>query len=102
MTEDEIDVVILQVEAAKLGRVAIWTVFETPADYPTGFVARMFELTGAGPKPTDKSMKSIDLPPIREKLERAGLVCMPREAADEPDIVESWIPSTPGITWLRY
>lgn len=54
--------------------------------------ARMFEVgPGAKPKPTMKTLKSVDLDPIREKLREAGLTCIGREAADEPQIVETWL-----------
>jgi hypothetical protein len=84
-------IVILKTEAAKLGRRAVWTVFAWRRDYPTGYVARMFEVTSAGPEPTDKTLKSMELDSIREKLTRAGLVCMMREERDEPDIIERWV-----------
>ena len=91
MTGNVNQIVTLKAEAGKLGRRAIWTVFAWPRDYPTGYVARMFEVTSAGPKPTDKTIRSIDLEPIRDKLARADLVCITHEESGEPDIVESWI-----------
>jgi hypothetical protein len=36
-------------------------------------------------------IKCLDLEPIREKLERAGLTKLMRDESDEPHIVESWV-----------
>ena len=88
---DIFEVVIVQAEAAKRGAVAVWTVYERPKDYPIGWVARMFEITRAGPKPTGCVIKCAALQPIQEKLARAGLVKLPRSVEDEPQVVESWI-----------
>jgi hypothetical protein len=71
MSDDAFDIVIVQVEAAQRGRASIWTVYSWPKDYPTGFVARMFEVTAAGPQPTPYAIRCMDLEPIREKLFRA-------------------------------
>jgi hypothetical protein len=35
--------------------------------------------------------QAVQLEPIREKLARAGLVCIPRQEGDQRQIVESWI-----------
>jgi hypothetical protein len=91
MSDDGFEIVIVQAEAAKRGRVSIWNVYDRPRDYPTGFVAKMFELGRAGPQPTPYALRSEELEPIREKLSRAGLVYLPRDDADEPQIIESWI-----------
>jgi hypothetical protein len=88
---DLIDIVIIQAEAMKRGALAIWTVYERPKDYPIGWIARMFEITRAGPQPTGHVIKCADLDPIREKLAHAGLVCLDRQDGDEPQIVESWL-----------
>jgi hypothetical protein len=42
-------------------------------------------------KPTGHVIKAVELEPIREKLARAGLVCIPRKEGDQREIVESWI-----------
>lgn len=93
MTDDVYEIVLIQAEAVKKGALTMWTVYERPKDYPCGFVARMFEIKNgaARPKPTMKTMKSLDLGPIQEKLMNAGLTCIGREAADEPHIVETWL-----------
>ena len=68
----------------------IWTVYEKPRDYPTGWIARMHEVGGAVVKPTGHVIKAVELEPIREKLARAGL-SIPRQEDDEWEIIESWI-----------
>jgi hypothetical protein len=91
MTDDITAIVIVQAEAAKRGRLTIWTVYERPRDYACGFIARAFEVTSTGPKPTGHVIKCLDLEPIQEKLHRAGLTCLQRDENDEREIVESWI-----------
>lgn len=88
---DAFDLVIVQAEAVKRGALAMWTVYEKPKDYPIGWIARMFEVTGAGPRPTRYVIKSAELEPIRMKLARAGLFRLNREPGDEPQIVETWL-----------
>ena len=91
MTDEIHQIIIVQAEAAKRGVLTIWTVYEKPRDYPTGWIARMHEVGGAVVKPTGYVIKAVELEPIREKLARAGLVCIPRQEGDERQIVESWI-----------
>jgi hypothetical protein len=94
MSEPEIDthaVIMLQAEAMKRGGMVMWTVYAKPRDYPTGYVARMFEIIGGRSGPTHRAMYSLDLEPIQEKLERAGLARLERDETDEPHIIEVWI-----------
>lgn len=67
----------------------MWTVYERPSDFPERYVARLFVLD----KPTDRVMFAATLAEIREKIEAAhpGLICLPRQASDEPQIVEVWL-----------
>jgi hypothetical protein len=88
---DVFSIVLIQAEAIKRGRLTIWTVYERPTDYACGFIARAFEITSTGPKPTGHVIKARDLEPIRRKLQRAGLTVLVRDETDEPQIVESWI-----------
>ena len=88
---DVYEIVLIQAEAVKRGALTMWTIYERPKDYPCGFVARMFEIGSGQPKPTAKTIKSIDLDPIQEKLINAGLTCIPRSEEDEPQIVENWV-----------
>ena len=91
MIDEIYQIIIVQAEAAKRGVLTIWTVYEKPRDYPTGWIARMHEVGGAVVKPTGHVIKAVELEPIREKLARAGLVCIPRQEGDQRQIVESWI-----------
>jgi hypothetical protein len=92
VSDDLFEIVVVQAEAAKRGRASIWTVYAWPKDYPTGFVARMFEVSDEGPQPTQYAIRCMDLDLIREKLSRAGLACLPpNDGDDEPRIVETWI-----------
>jgi hypothetical protein len=87
----ELDLVVIQGETMREGALPIWTVYERPRDYPAGYVARMFTIGAEGAKATGHAMKCLELEPIREKLHRAGLVLIPREDADEREIIESWV-----------
>jgi hypothetical protein len=89
--DDVFEIVIIQAEAMKRGVLTMWTVYAKPKDYPNGFVARLFEVTGPEPKATHYTLKSLNLEPIQEKLTRAGLVCLTRDPSDEPQIVECWL-----------
>jgi hypothetical protein len=91
MSDDVYAIVIAQAEAAKRGALSMWTVYERPRDYACGFVARRFEITRDGPKPTQMTLKCLELEPIREKLANAGMVRLDRNPEDEPQIVETWV-----------
>lgn len=70
----------------------IWTVYERPTDYPQGFVARM-HVVGRNAEesgPTATAYFGPTLESVRQQLP-PGLVCLGREPADEPQIVESWV-----------
>jgi len=74
------------------GVLTMWTVFDHPKDFPTGYMARCFETGGGGPEPvaTDYAITgSLDL--ISQSMETCGLVCMARDPSDDPVIVETWL-----------
>ena len=73
------------------GKLEMWTVYDHPADFPDGYVARKFVVDGPEPKPTDVAMWSVDLEEVRDFLENLGLTCLARSEGDEPQIVESWV-----------
>ena len=77
MTDEIYQIIIVQAEAAKRGVLTIWTVYERPRDYPTGWIARMHEVGGAVVKPTGYVIKAVELEPIREKLARPGSSAFP-------------------------
>ena len=69
----------------------MWTVYEHPADYPLAYVARMFEVDAAGPRPTKHVIVEATLPGVRAHLMMMGLTSIPRSAGDDARIVETWL-----------
>ena len=71
---------------------AIWTVYNSPTDYPDKFVARRFDVDKDGPRPSDSIIVAPDLETLRDILEfELHLTCLTRNHEDEPQIVESWL-----------
>lgn len=69
---------------------SLWTIYEKPADYPLGFVARRFEVhTGHAVATLDAHYGST-LASVREKLP-PSLYAIARCAGDDPCVVETWI-----------
>lgn len=67
-----------------------WTLYDHPADFPDGFVARKF----IGDQPTDEFVVAGSLDDIRRlvrNLAEPGAVCFPRDPTDDPAIIETWI-----------
>lgn len=64
----------------------IWTVYQSPVDYPGKFVARLF----IWDKPTAKVLIAPSLEALRALLPN-GLSCLARSPADAPGIVETWL-----------
>jgi hypothetical protein len=69
----------------------IWTIYDRPNDYPETFVARQYVIREAYAEPVRDTAVVGPLDALRVRLERAGLVKVGRQEADEPQIVESWI-----------
>ena len=69
----------------------MWSIFDKPLDYPQGYIARKFEITKEGVKPTKDTIKDKSLEEIREGFIELCYFCIPREAADVPSLVESWM-----------
>jgi len=65
---------------------SLWTVYDSPSDYPGRFVARRFELN----RPTRLVLVASSLEGVRRLLP-PGLYCLPRLPGDEPHIVEVWL-----------
>ena len=85
-------VLMRQADAAKQGKLAVWTVYEKPADYPDGCIARRFEVGGGSPEPVataDTHTGTLDH--LRDVFRRAGLYRLERQTADQPHVVECWI-----------
>lgn len=69
----------------------IWTVYDHPVDMPDYYVARLFEVTAAGPVVTDQVLRAKDLAEIRVELMERGLTRLERFEQDEAHIIEVWL-----------
>jgi hypothetical protein len=69
----------------------IWTIYQSPKDYPGKFVCRLWRVTRDGEGPTDIGFVEDTLDAVRARLMGKGLCRIPRESADDPVIVESWL-----------
>lgn len=69
----------------------MWTIYDHPSDYPSGYIARMFEVTAAGPRPTFNVITSPSLESLRRKFEEKGLIRTPRDEMDDPVVLETWL-----------
>jgi hypothetical protein len=89
-----IDIIKANATAMERGALPMWTVYDKPTDYPTGYIARRFEVGGAGNRgailATDDSIVGT-IEEIRHTFRLAGLTCLPRDEADEQPIVECWV-----------
>lgn len=68
---------------------SIWTVYDHPADYPTCYVARRFEIVAGRVVATRDVFVSPYLYVIRAMI--PGLVRIERSPEDDPTILESWM-----------
>lgn len=68
----------------------IWTIYKQPADYPDHYVARRFDIDRKNVIPTDDVITAHSLDILRNKLPKGGIQ-IPRDKADHPSVVESWI-----------
>lgn len=71
-------------------RLDVWTVYDSPADYPGEIVARRFEVRAGASAPTADILLAPTVDIMRLRLERRGLVNLGRQPGDEPHIVEAW------------
>lgn len=81
----------LEARADRGELLAIWHVYDSPADYPGMFVARKSVITPGAIVNTAAVYVAADLATVRSPLERLGLYRMPRSEGDEPHIVETWM-----------
>jgi hypothetical protein len=69
----------------------LWTIYNSPKDFPGKFIAREWELTGEGSKPSQSNYVTGDtLEEVRKQLPKFMTV-IPRHESDDPCIVEVWI-----------
>lgn len=71
----------------------LYTVYESPTDYPDKYVVRRWEVEAPDNVPTAKNVVMIgsDLNEIRNALQKIGLFVIPRDESDDKKIVETWI-----------
>ena len=69
----------------------MWTVYRHPKDYPSKYVARLFEVDSDGPRPTGSIVIAETLERLREEMMQMGLVMLTRSPGDDPVIVETWL-----------
>jgi hypothetical protein len=71
---------------------SIWSVYHSPLDYPSQWVARRFLVGGglADPQPTTDMFVADSLEEVRALLP-PGLTRIPRSPIDHPVVVESWL-----------
>jgi hypothetical protein len=68
----------------------MWTIYDHPRDYPTGYMARCWLITaGADPEPTDRIFHG-SLAGVRGAIP-PGLACLPRSPEDDPAVLETWL-----------
>jgi hypothetical protein len=71
---------------------SIWTIYDSPDDFPGKYVARMWAVTSLGPKATENVIIAQDLLTLRRVLlEDLHLTCLQRSWEDDDVIVESWV-----------
>ena len=70
----------------------MWTIYDHPADYPEGFIARQFLVTATGLRATENVIKAATLEEVRRRLRLRGLDApLGRDESDDPTIVETWV-----------
>jgi hypothetical protein len=85
------DVIAAAWNSARRGALSIWTVYDSPSDFPGLYVARRFEMDGEGQPVAMEKCSSADLGVVRDALRGAGLTRIGREPDDDAKIVESWL-----------
>lgn len=70
---------------------AIWTVYDRPADFPNTFIARKYVIHDGGTSATEDVVVNPHLDSIRQVMRQMGLTCIQRNPEDDPKIVECWI-----------
>src|SRR3954451_7895034 len=56
----------------------MWTVYNSPQDYPDKFVARMFEVEASGSRPTASIVIAPTLDRLRDEMREMGLIRLKR------------------------
>jgi hypothetical protein len=69
----------------------LYTIYERPLDYPSGYVVRMWTV---GPGGTIEPSRFADYAPTLDQARAClpdGLYRLEREPGDDPAILETWI-----------
>ena len=72
-------------------KLAMWTIYDHPTDFPDHFVAREWLVSGRGAWPSGMVIWAATLNEVRLELLSYGLTCLERSAEDDPAIVETWL-----------
>lgn len=69
----------------------MYVIYWNPSDYPRQFVVRRFDIHNDGTATVERSPRAVvnSLATARENVP-PGLVCINRETADDPVIIETW------------
>lgn len=72
----------------------MWTIYDHPIEFPTGYLARLWEVHPDGAVATGHTMSGagdFGLHLMRRFMQQQGFVCLTRnEDEDDPSIVETW------------
>jgi hypothetical protein len=70
----------------------MYTIYDHPLDFPHSFVVRRWTIDGGHePKPDELPFAvGPSLDAVRDVLP-VGLICLPRQEGDEPQVVETWL-----------
>lgn len=71
-------------------KLAIWTVYDHPSDYPNAFVAHLSEVDATGAV-SGFAIFSENLDELRAALASQGLIKLTRSQEDDPKIIEVWL-----------
>ncbi len=72
------------------GGLPMWTVYDSPTDFPGWAIARQWMIHGAVARATNVVIVAPTLELLRRRMP-AGLIAIPRHASDDPVIVETWL-----------
>jgi hypothetical protein len=69
-----------------------WTVYEHPADYPEGYVVRVWRIASGGDIEMGRARMAGSLEEARAliPIDQLGLVRIARELDDDPAVYETW------------
>ena len=70
----------------------MWTIYERPRDFPALYVARLWRLRRGADNPV-AALETLTAPTLDELRDQLppGLYRVPRNACDDPVIVETWL-----------